>query len=818
MIRKTKPRKQLLFFLSIVLGCLAGACQQSMPDENSNNHPVPDPGWRVIGPGGGGGIVKPTISPFDDQLLMAHCDMTAAYLSSDGGNHWGMKNFWTVPEDFEFDPHNPLTIYVATRGYQHSEDRGSGLSTLLKSEDRGAHWEIIYPDLSNILVRDLVQTLDLLPSGIVKGAFDGTIDKVEVDPADPQRIYLGMAPLKAYTGPEKQNVTDSVMLVHSKDQGKSWSLLARVSGKNVRAIIPFTTGDQDHRVLVFSERAGSIVDIGTGGTTGIKLPAPGIIEVGSGRHQENLLIYLQTGFRKDQNGTTGGMYVSQDLGSTWIESNGGLLKGVATGKIPSFRNGLAVCETQANVAYISIDCPEFNNDGILETIYSIYKTVDGGRQWDPAMRSSTPGGYISGNFSGSWMEESFDPGWGGSPIDLGVAPGNPDVCFAGDNGRCYKTTNGGISWEQVYSENMPDGSFTSRGLDVTTCYGVHFDPFDKEHLFICYTDIGLFHTKNGGESWVHSINGIRREWQNTCYDLCFDPGQKGRLWSAWANVHDLPRSKMFGSQGFSHFKGGVALSEDGGTTWSSANDGLPEHSICTSILLDPSSPVDARTLYVGVFDRGVYKSVDGGTSWQMANKGLGENRFAWQLEQNADGRLFALVARGTRNSLTMDGKLYYSDDQANTWIEMKLPDGLNGPHHLLINPGTPEIMYLSCWPRDLGERDANGGVYKTGDGGASWSQIFDERIRVNAAALEPEHPETVYINTFHNAAYRSNDSGHTWNRLEGYRFKWGQQVFPDINHPGMLYLSSYGGSVFYGPSEGVPGAVDDIVNMPEGWW
>ena len=31
-------------------------------------------------------------------------------------------------------------------------------------------------------------------------------------------------------------------------------------------------------------------------------------------------------------------------------------------------------------------------------------------------------GFITKNFKGSWMERSYDPGWGGSPIDLGVAP------------------------------------------------------------------------------------------------------------------------------------------------------------------------------------------------------------------------------------------------------------------------------------------------------------------------------------------------------------------------------------------------------------
>ncbi len=55
-------------------------------------------------------------------------------------------------------------------------------------------------------------------------------------------------------------------------------------------------------------------------------------------------------------------------------------------------------------------------------------------------------------------------------------------------------------------------------------------------------------------------------------------------------------------------------------------------------------------------------------------------------------------------------------------------------------------------------------------------------------------------------------------RIEGYRFKWGQRAIPDINNPGMLFLTTYGGSVFYGPADGVQNASDDIENMPEGWW
>ncbi len=792
---------------------------QNPSEESKKKETSPEKnGWRVIGPGGGGGVLKPTISPFDENIIMTHCDMTAAYLSLDGGENWKMKNLWTVPEDFEFDPVDKSTIYVATRGYRHSEDRGSGLSVLYKSVNNGESWRMVYPKLEGAVEIDHLQNRDLLPSEIIDGTLDGTIDKVSVDPVDNQKIYLGLAPLKFYIGSNDQNELDSAMLVLSSNGGQDWKLLAKLPGKHVKAIFPCGTYGSKDEVVIFTDIACARVNEKTGKITGLKLPVANLIAAEGGQNGEGALFYIQSSFKNGTKKATGGMYVSRDLGTSWTGVNQGLLNEVPEGMAPSFRQGLAVCESQAGVAYISTINPKRNTKGDVEMIYCIFKTVNGGEKWDPVLLSSTPGGYITENFEGSWMEEKFDPGWGGSPIDLGVSPQNPDVCFAGDNGRGYKTMDGGKTWAQVYSHNQADGSFASGGLDVTTCYGVFPDPFDKEHYFICYTDIGLFHSFNGGESWFQSITNIPRPWQNTCYDLTFDPAKEGKVWSVWANAHDLPRSKMFGRSGFGHFKGGVAVSDDGGLNWRVSNQGLPENSVCTNILLDTESPVQSRTLYVTVFDRGVYKSTDGGAYWEKANKGLGDNRFAWQILKNSKGRLFLLNARGSDKGKTVDGDIYYSDNHARSWNKLKLPEGVNGPHDLLIDPDHPETLYVCCWPRKDSGSDTHGGVIKTKDGGKNWEQVFDERIRVNSAGLDPSHPETIFINTFQNAAYRSDNAGESWNRLEGYRFKWGQKAIPDVNNPGMIFLSTYGGSVFYGPADGTPGENEDIENMPDGWW
>jgi photosystem II stability/assembly factor-like uncharacterized protein len=792
--------------LIITAGCISHSDKQWNDSVN----------WIVIGPGGGGGVLKPTVSPFDEKYVFTHCDMTAAYVSYDGGQNWKMKNLWNVPDDFEFDPADSNTVYIATRGFLHSEDRGSGISLLLRSEDKGEKWQIVYPDVKKSRKVERLQSTNLRPSEIIEGTLDGTIQKVKVDAANNKRIYLGIAPLIDYMGRGNRNQnSENAVLMLSTDHGTSWKTVVTLPGRSVKAIFPES---KDGRVTVFTERSGVLINELTGETKLLPLPVESATLVEGGKGENGSLIYIQSHFEMDKEKISGGIYVSSDMGMTWKQINEGLLEGTAKGRVPGLRQGFAVCESEPEVAYLSAINPVSNKNGQIEAIYSIYKTTNAGGSWKPVLQSSTPGGYLTDNFSGSWMEESFDPGWGGSPIDLGLAPGNPDVCYAGDNGRGYKTADGGKTWVQLYSHNNPDGSYSSSGLDVTTCYGVHFDPFDKNHFFICYTDIGLFHTFDKGKSWFHAITGVPREWQNTCYDLTFDPDVKGRVWSVWANAHDLPRTKMFGGRGFGSFSGGVAISDDYGRTWQKSTSGISENSVCTSILLDPSSDTDSRILYVSLMDKGLCKSTDGGKSWKESNNGLGNNLFAWQLRQNSAGRLFAVFARGQRNGETIDGVVYYSDDQAGSWNQLSLPVDMNGPHDLLIDPKNPDIIYISCWPCTLNGKDVHGGVIKTVDGGKIWKQIFDERVRVNSAGIDPQQSDILYINTFQNAAYRSEDSGDTWQRIEGYRFKWGQRAVPDIYNRDMLYLTTYGGSVFYGPAKGIPGAADDITNMPEGWW
>src|SRR5437667_10981495 len=156
-----------------------------------------------------------------------------------------------------------------------------------------------------------------------------------------------------------------------------------------------------------------------------------------------------------------------------------------------------------------------------------------------------------------------------------------------------RTMDGGKTWDGVYSRTMPDGTYTTTGLDVTTNYGVFFDPFDARRMFIAYTDIGLFRSENGGESWTSSTSGVPKRWVNTTYWIAFDPEVKGRVWGAMSYVHDLPRPKLWRGASPKQYDGGVCISDDGGKTWRASKKGMPP-AAATHVLPVRTSPANSR--------------------------------------------------------------------------------------------------------------------------------------------------------------------------------------------------------------------------------
>jgi len=744
--------------------------------------PVEEPAadsWRVVGPGGGGAMFIPTVDPFDSGHVLLACDMTGAYVTNDDGVSWRMINLRTVVNDFEFDPTRQGTVYACNTG-------------LWRSADGGLNWSLVYPPPAEVIEEHMVGDHAEQYFRTAAGRKpEAEIDKVRVDPADGNRIFIGVG--SWWNGPAE--------IMASSDGGASWSVLSGVPGANVLAIFPGSWWQAPDEVIAVTDQAIVRISQTTGDTTLLAPPDSALTGADGGfSDSTGAVLYVMSSLRQYGANFFGGPFRSLDGGKSWTQIVTSL---TATALTPSY-NTFAVCQGRPATVYLSCDAYPNNVIGIL-------RTTDSGNTWSWVLKSDWTR-IITNNFAESWLIRNLGLGYGGSPNGLGVCPSDPEVCFAAC-GNTFRTRNGGATWQTVYSNDRGGSAYSSRGLDVTTCYGVHFDPFDSLHVFITYTDIGLFQSYDGGESWVQSLQGISGGVRNTCYWLEFDPAVKGRIWSVWSNWHDLPRMKMFNAN-WPNAQGIPATSADGGKTWVGQNWGAPGDAPYTHILIDPASPSDSRTLYACAFGKGVYKSVNGGVRWDAASSGIGSNKSAWRITRASDGTLYLVVVRNGTESNVIPGALYRSTDGAATWEALALPEGATGPNDLALDPVDQKIMYLACWPRTDRSVDPRvehgGGLYRTTDGGATWKQVFYDDAHVYATAIDPDRPETIYINTFDSAAFRSLDRGEHWYRLKGYNFKWGHRPILDPNHKGMIYLTSFGGSVFYGPVTGVAGAKENF--------
>ena len=216
------------------------------------------------------------------------------------------------------------------------------------------------------------------------------------------------------------------------------------------------------------------------------------------------------------------------------------------------------------------------------------------------------------------------------------------------------------------------------------------------------------------------------------------------------------------------------------------------------------------TIYVGSASGGLWKSDNEGTTWepileQAASTAIGDVAVAPSNQQIVwVGTGEANIFRSSQSGIG----IFKSTDAGKTWQHMGLADTYTIPR-IVIHPTDPEIVYVAASGHEW-TTNPERGVFKTADGGKTWTKILyiDEKTGAIDLAMDPSNPDTLYAATWQRtrlkwndprnspgytggSIYKTTDGGKTWkpitNGLPDARFRGRTGIDISRSNPNVLY-------------------------------
>ena len=300
--------------------------------------------------------------------------------------------------------------------------------------------------------------------------------------------------------------------------------------------------------------------------------------------------------------------------------------------------------------------------------------------------------------------------------------------------------------------------------------------------------------------------------------------------------------------------GGIFKSTNAGTTWTPIFDRYGTGNIGDVAVYQKNPDI----IYVGTGEScvrnsvawgdGVYKSTDGGRTF--VNIGLRDTHHISEVVIHPDNPdIVYVAAQGHLWGHTGERGIFRTTDGGRTWTQLTrgLPnDGRTGASDLVMDPQNPNVLYAGMWerirmPHRFLSGGPNGGIYKTTDGGETWTKltnglptgdigkvgiaVYRRDPRILVAQVEhgyqppprvngQPNPDYADMSKLGSGIYRSEDGGQSWtfvNRHNDRPFYY-THVWIDPNNPNRVYVldneanvSEDGGRTFDRRLEGIEG-------------
>lgn len=737
----------------------------------------PPPHWQQAGWGGGGYYWAAAWHPERDGVIYLGGDCAGMYKTEDHGNHWriinrGLRNYAVY--SIAVDPSNPDTVYAVT------ED-GVG-----KSTDGGEHWRILAGTEKDRLR--------------ITAERDRSIRALAVDPSDGNRLYAaspggsihrstdGGQTWQVAWQPRATTVEPGVLRVQfGKLNGQYFGDLAVPVGLPAGLAAAACTG------LGFTVKADGSVPkdsfLIAKTRDGVTYRSRNLAALYQNRDWQDIV--LKSGdFILDPDAAKSPPAVATPVGGPdWAAVT--RLDLACSGDLPAAATVLEIRCFGFVAGSGIVSARDFKTDQTLQAFGNIrLGAPPAGPLHSISVSAKNPAWVIAGGSeSGLLLSRDHGRSWTGlaGPREAAGAafdPTDPNILY----GAFFKTgilksTDAGSTWTDC-------SAGLAKGVSISEVVVSPANPQDLHAIGKIGWNGSYFHSHDGGKTWRESS------------DLTADPVGNPTLENLSAGTARLSAPTNIAlnpgnpKELFLSANWRCPFSDDGGRTWSERDAGA-----------DISCITDIRFLngktYVTAMDEGTLLSETDGRTWRQLwptahTPGLsGHNWRVAVTEVNGVTRVVSTVSPwhgsphavvrsedgGKSFSVTTAGLPAYPLHSNTMWES-------GSARALVVDPANPRLLYLGI-DGDPAAGHAGGGIFRSTDGGGSWSQLPNQpasRRMFYGLAVDPTDSRRLFWGACgeNGGVHRSTDGGATWQRVfRQESFIWNLHLTPD----GTVYAS-----------------------------